>query len=110
MTATLQPTQAPSTETKFDIATLCLGQVLTLECGGGNKWFISLTDESRQHSLDISGVMVMTSSTNRGYRTARPPGEISVGRFVIVGQKLRINFNYTEKVLRFSVSKSDSRP
>ena len=53
MTATLQPTQGPSTETKFDIATLCLGQVLTLECEGGNKWFISLTDESHQHSLDI---------------------------------------------------------
>ncbi len=109
MTATLQSTHAPSIGTKFDIATLCVGQVLTLECEGGNKWFISLTDESHRHSHDISGVMVMTNSPNRGYRAARPPGEITIGRFVIINERLRINFNYTEKVLSFSVSKRDSQ-
>jgi hypothetical protein len=110
MTATLQTTSSSVDPNVFDISTLRPGQILTLECDKGYRWFISLTDEFRRHGDTIHGVMVMTNSPSRGSRTGRPPGEMAIGRHAQIGKGLRIGYGRTEIVLNYSVSNRPMGP
>lgn len=111
MTAILQSPHHPSIDAnKFDIASLRPGQILTLECENGNKWWISLTDESIRTGDTLRGVMVMTNSANRGFRTGRPPHEMSIGRYAAAGKTLRIGFGHTETIVSYSVSNRPMGP
>ena len=111
MTVTLQSTaRSLSNVNKFDIASLHPGQILTLECDKGNLWWISLTDETTRHGNTLRGVMVMTNSSSRGFRTGRPPREMSIGRYVARKEELRVGFGHTETVLDYSVSNRPMGP
>lgn len=111
MTAILQSPHHPSIDAnKFDIATLRPGQILTLTCDKGNLWWIGLTDETTRHGNTLRGVMVMTNSSSRGFRTGRPPREMSIGRYVTIRQGLEVGYGQTEAVLSYSVSNRPMGP